>query len=147
MKKEILITIRGLQFEGEHDSEEIETILPGEYYKKNDWNYVLYEEGIEGTREVIKNIIKFKEKEFSITKRGAVNVHMIFEEKKKCMTNYLTPFGSIMVGLDAQKVHMQEEEEAILVNIDYGLEVNYEYMTDCTIHVEIRPRTAAEKLM
>ena len=36
MNKEVLISIRGLQFEEGTDENKIETITAGDYYKKND---------------------------------------------------------------------------------------------------------------
>ena len=32
-----------------------------------------------------------------LTKKGAVNVHMIFEKNKKNITYYNTPYGSLLV--------------------------------------------------
>lgn len=41
MTKEVMVSIRGLQFDQEMDSEEIETIQWGQYYKKNDTHYII----------------------------------------------------------------------------------------------------------
>ena len=65
---------------------------------------------------------------------------MVFEENKKNMTNYLTPYGSILIGLDTGKVTYTESEKEIRVNVDYALEVNYEYLADCKIEMHIRPK-------
>lgn len=140
MTKEVMVSIRGLQFDQEMDSEEIETIQWGQYYKKNDTHYIIYDELMEGCDEPTRNIIKFKEHEMNLTKRGTVNVYMVFEENKKNMTSYLTPYGSILIGLDTSRVTFTEEEKEISVNVDYALEVNYEYLADCRIEMHIRPK-------
>ena len=111
MTKEVMVSIRGLQFDQEMDSEEIETIQWGQYYKKNDTHYIIYDELMEGCDEPTRNIIKFKEHEMNLTKRGTVNVYMVFEENKKNMTSYLTPYGSILIGLDTSRVTFTEEEK------------------------------------
>ena len=103
MTKEVMVSIKGLQFDQSADSEEIETIQWGQYYKKNGTHYVIYDELMEGCEEPTKNIIKFRERELNLTKRGLVNVYMVFEENKKNMTNYLTPYGGILIGLDTSK--------------------------------------------
>ncbi len=139
MTKEVMLSIRGLQFEQGPGSEEIETIQWGQYYKKNDTHYVMYDELMEGFDEPIHNVIKFKEHEMSLTRRGLVNVYMVFEEKKKNVTNYLTPYGSILVGLDTNSVNWEEGEEEITLSVEYALELNYEYLTDCRIRIRIRP--------
>ena len=84
MTKEVLLSLRGLQFDAvSMDGDKIETILPAEYYKRNDSHYVIYDEAVEGFGEGTKNILKFKNHSLDLTKKGLVNVHMIFEENKK----------------------------------------------------------------
>ena len=34
-----------------------------------------------------------------VRKKGAVNVHMVFEPGKKNMTYYTTPFGTLQLGI------------------------------------------------
>ena len=103
-------------------------------------SYIIYDELMEGCDEPTRNIIKFKEHEMNLTKRGTVNVYMVFEENKKNMTSYLTPYGSIRRGLVTSRVTFTEEEKEISVNVDYALEVNYEYLADCRIEMHIRPK-------
>lgn len=146
MTKDVLLAIRGLQFDADNDENKIETINPARYYNKNDQHYVVYDEITEGFSESTKNIIKFKEHSMDLTKRGLVNVHMVFEENKKNMTSYSTPYGNILIGIDAKKVTCTEEEEHIRVDVEYALEVNYEHLADCKIQVNIRSREAGMEL-
>ena len=140
MTKEVLLAIKGLQFDGSEDNTEIETLTNAEYYKRNNSHYVMYEEAFEGFHETAKNIIKFKENSLDLTKKGLVNVHMVFEENKKSITNYATPYGDIMIGIDARKISMREEPEQISVDVDYALEMNYEHMADCHISILLQAR-------
>ncbi len=139
MTKEVLLSLQGLQFDAvSADGDKIETITPAEYYKRNDSHYVIFEEAMEGFQEKTKNVIKFKENSLDLTKKGLVNVHMIFEENKKNMTNYATPYGNILIGIDARSVRLKEKEERI--EVDYALEVNYEHFADCKIKMDIRAK-------
>lgn len=141
MTKEVLLSLQGLQFDAvSADGDKIETITPAEYYKRNDSHYVIFEEAMEGFQEKTKNVIKFKENSLDLTKKGLVNVHMIFEENKKNMTNYTTPYGNILIGIDARSVRLKEREERIEVDVDYALEVNYEHFADCKIKMDIRAK-------
>lgn len=141
MTKDVLLSLRGLQFDViSADGDKIETITAAEYYKRNDSHYVIFDEAMEGFRESTKNIIKFKESSLDLTKKGLINVHMIFEENKKNMTNYSTPYGNILIGIDARSVRMTEEEERIKVDVDYALEINYEHFANCKIKMDIRAR-------
>ncbi len=140
MTKEVLLSLKGLQYQAGEGSDEIETITPAEYYNKNGNHYILYDEVTEETEEPVKNIIKFREDYLEVTKKGTVNVHMVFEEKKKNITNYTTPYGEIIVGVDTERVQMNQEEERILVQVEYALDVNYVHMADCTISVDVRSK-------
>ena len=146
MTKDVLLAIKGLQFDMDNDENKIETINPAQYYNKNNQHYVVYDEITEGFSESTKNIIKFKEHSMDLTKRGLVNVHMVFEENKKNMTSYSTPYGNILIGIDAKKVSCKEEEEHIRVDVEYALEVNYEHLADCKIRMNIRSREAGMEL-
>ena len=105
---------------------------------------MIYEEASEGFQETTRNVIKFKENSLDLTKRGLINVHMVFEENKKNMTNYATPFGNILIGIDARKIKVSEEEEGIHVDVDYALEMNYEHVADCRITMNIQPKGDAQ---
>lgn len=141
MTKEVLVSIKGMQFDGE-SGDTIETMNFAQYYLKNDGHYLLYDEVEEGESQVTKNILKFKGKSFEMTKRGLVNVHMVFEEGQKHMTNYSTPFGDILMGMDTSKVEIKEAEDGSKMNItvEYALEVNYEFLADCKIEIDITAR-------
>ena len=144
MTKEVLITIQGLQFDAEAQNDEeldkIESIYPGEYYMRSGSHYILYEELMEEEVTPIKNVIKLRDKEFTLTKKGIINTQMVFTEGKKNMTSYVTPFGNIMIALDTEKIVVEETDEELKIHIDYGLEANYQYIADCHITVTVTTR-------
>ena len=140
MTKDVLLFIKGLQFESENEANDLETVTAAQYYKKNNNHSVIYEEATEGFRDTTKNIIKWNGQTLDLTKKGLVNVHMIFEEKKKNVTDYKTPFGSILIGIDTHQIRVEENEEQIHVNVDYALEINYEHLADCQISMDVRAR-------
>lgn len=144
MTKDVLITISGLQFAEGADNEPVEVITSGVYYKKNGKHYILYDEVTEGTEQTTKNIIKLGDGLMDVTKRGGLNVHMMFEKDKKNVTYYYMPYGSLLVGIDATKVLIEEGEHDINVTVDYALDINYEHMADCTITMNVRSKNAGD---
>lgn len=156
MTKDVLITVRGLQFDrggtdadnvntdkantGEGNTATIETMLPGAYYEKNGSHYILYEEMMEGFREPTKNKIKFGEHFLELDRSGPVNVRMVFDENKKTMSNYNTPYGNIPIGIDTKKIHITKEPDRITVDVDYMLEAHNEYLADYRILIDIRSK-------
>ena len=99
---------------------------------------------MEGFEETTKNIIKLSDGFMDITKRGAANVHMMFEKNKKNVTYYYTPYGSLLIGIEATKIEMEETEQDIHVTVDYALEVNYEHMADCKIKMNVKSKNAGD---
>lgn len=140
MTKEVLVTISGLQMVEESGKENVQIITAGNYYKKNNAHYIVYEEMTEGSSEPTKNLIKIREDKMDVTKRGSSNVHMVFERNKKNSTYYFTPFGSLLIGIDAKDILVEEEEQNIDIKVDYELEVNYEHLADCTILMNVKSK-------
>lgn len=141
MTKEVLLTLQGLQFDQrEVDSDKIEMVTVGDYFKKNDRHYVVYEEITEGFEQPTKNRLKFSDHMVELTRNGLVNVHMVFQENKKNMSNYNTPFGQILVGIDTKRINIDEKEDNIVVDVDYSLDINYEFLSDCHIKIDIRSK-------
>jgi uncharacterized beta-barrel protein YwiB (DUF1934 family) len=75
-----------------------------------------------------------------LTKSGLVSVQMVFEEGKKNLTQYNTPYGSLMMGVEATKMQFAETEDIIKINVDYALEINEEHSADCNIRITVRPK-------
>lgn len=144
MTKNILLKISGLQFSADNNDpnepEPVEIIAPGEYYFKNGKHYIMYDEFMEGFDSVTKNVLKLQDDSLEITKRGSSNVHMVFEKDKKNMTCYTTPFGSMLMGIDARSISIKESEKEIHAQIEYGLDVNYEHLADCTIDLVVQSK-------
>lgn len=140
MTKDVLVTVKGLQYslDGEGgDDQRIETITRGNYYLKNGKHYVTYEESPDGSVN-IKTMLKFDESFFELTRKGQYSVHMLFEEGKKNYTDYRTPFGNFVVGIDTSSIEIKEKEKEILLHIDYDMDMNYEHLAKCNIDVCIQ---------
>lgn len=146
MTKDVLLSISGLQFaaQDEEDATPVEVITAGDYYKKNGKHYILYDEVTEGYEGNTRNIIKLTEDSLDITKKGVSNVHMIFEKNKKNVSYYNTPFGSLLIGIDAKSVDIAETDDNIDVKVKYNLEVNYEHLADCSIVMNIKSKESGE---
>lgn len=139
MKKNVLISIVGLQYEIDKD-DPIEVITVGEYYLRNGKHYLNYDEISEDNDGVTSCTMKIVDKQVNIIKRGTANVNMVFEEGSKNTTMYQTPFGELQVGILANRVNIVEKEDNITVEIDYALDINYSHVSECSIKIQIKPR-------
>lgn len=144
MTREVQLVINGLHMSELADAEDagreaanVETVSQAQYFKKNDSHYLLYEDMVEGAEQSSQNRIKFKNNMLEITRRGAVSTHMIFEENKKHMINYTTPYGNFLMGIDTGRVQVEETEDTIGVKVEYALEIDGEAFSDCKISITI----------
>ena len=137
MTRDVLITISGIQMIDEDDSD-VEMMVRGDYYQKNGKHYILFEEMMEGFEGKVKNVIKVSGRGIDIIKRGIANVHMQFEKNKKNLSCYTTPLGDMVVGIQANKIRINEEPDSLKVDIDYSLDVNYKHLSECSIRVDVQ---------
>ena len=141
MNKDVLIHVRGLHvLDGDGDQEPIEMVVPGQYYYKNGSHYLRYEEIMEDFREPTINYIKMSPTGVEVRKKGLVNVHMVFEQGKKNMTYYTTPFGTIQMGIAATNLDLEESEENLNMKVDYALDMNEQHVADCYLAIQAQPK-------
>lgn len=138
MKEKVFVKVKGLQFaNGQEEEDIIEVINVGRYRIINGSEYVKYDEVYEESTQKSTNTIKISEKCVDITKKGLVTAHMSFVEGEKTMTFYDTPYGSIYLGIFAQNIQIERDEDDIRISIDYSIDMNYEKVADSHIDIEI----------
>lgn len=135
MNKDVMISIKGMHFDVSEQGDDIETIQTGQYYTKGQMHYIIFDEPIEGSSNVTKNMIKFNESSMSLTKKGAINTSMLFDTQQKNLTNYSTPYGNLVIGIDTHSISIKEFSNEIRLKVNYSLDVNYEFLTDCDIEI------------
>lgn len=141
MDKYVLIHVCGLQMlEDSIEQEPIEMVVPGEYYFRNGSHYLRYEEMQEDFEQPTINYIKLSPEGVEVRKKGLINVHMVFEQGKKNMTFYTTPFGTLQMGIAATGLELTEQEDEICAKVDYALDMNEEHVADCYLTVQAQPR-------
>lgn len=137
MTKDVLITISGIQMIDKEDFD-VEMVVRGDYYQKNGKHYIFYEEIMEGFEGKVKNVIKVTGHSMDIIKIGIANTHMQFEKNKKNLSCYTTPLGDMVVGIQANRIRINEEPDSLKVDIDYTLDINYEHLSECSIRVDVQ---------
>ncbi len=142
MNSKVLITIKGIQHEFEDIFDTgIQTIQQGIYKQVSGKHIVTYEELSEedngGSPSTVKNMLKIDSDSVSLTKHGQISTDMLFKEGYYHLGVYETPFGTLQAGFITSKLSISEELDSIDIQIDYGLELNYSHVSDCTIFINI----------
>lgn len=141
MNREVELVLSGLHdTEGASDKDAVKTAQTAQYFKRNDSHYLLYEENMEGFDGVCKSRIKFRDNLLELTRRGAVDMHMIFEENKRHMIPYNTPYGQLMLGIETSRVLVEEQEDQIHVTVEYTLDHEGEPLSESCLKIHIREK-------
>lgn len=121
-KHEVDVYING-HIEGQ---EQIMTQTVGIMYYVDDKIFVVYDERFGGDLEQTKNTVIIEGKQIRISKKGAVNANMIFEEGLVNNTVYTTFAGPIPLSIETKKLEYKTKENGVDIElrytIDYGLE-------------------------
>lgn len=138
MTKDVLVTISGVQFDIEDEA--IELVTDGTYYLKNGKHYILFEEQSESNGPVTKNMVKFNENSFEMTKKGGSNSYLLFDKQRKTSTLYHTPAGPMQIDVVTRNFSVTETEKELVVKINYTLDINYNFISECEVNFKVQAR-------
>ena len=101
MDKSVIISIKGRQSYENVEDETIELVTEGLLAKEGEGAYTLsYQEseltGLEGTLTTFQ----IEDGRITLMRHGEVNSQMVFEEGRRHLSMYNTPYGALAVGSD-----------------------------------------------
>ena len=138
MTRNVLVTVTGYQNSPQSGEDTIEIMAPGSYYFKGGKHILLYEEAMDETQAMTKNLVKFTPGYLEVTKSGQVETHMLFMEGQETLSHYATQFGDIQMGFRTSDVVVYENEDSIQVCACYAMDVNCQFAADCRLTIQIR---------
>lgn len=123
MRKTVLVTIRGTRTSELGEQETIELVTKANYYQKKSSFYIVYSEseisGLAGTT----TYLKAEPSRVTLKRMGTAELKQVFEEGIHHEANYITPFGSMWVGVLPWKVEVDLTEVGGSINLEYELEL------------------------
>lgn len=140
MDRNVMLRISGLHQAETGESDRLETVTEAEYFERNGARFCLYEEREEGAVCVSKSRIKLYGDRVELVRQGSLKTCMVFEEGKVHSAPYRTPCGELRLSVSTKKIRMLEREDSIRVFIEYGLEADGAFLSDCRMEIEIRNR-------
>lgn len=137
-KKDYVITIRGLQSYDDDDDVDIEMMAEGDFSVEDGKFFIDYDEteatGMEGTKttiEIDKNYV-------SLTREGAVDTTLLFIEGRQTSSYYDTPYGTMMMGINTEKVNADLTESGGTVDVKYSMSMNNLFSGTNTFQIRVR---------
>lgn len=135
MKKDVLVTVSGLQMMPDGD-DTIEVTTAGTLYERNGKRYLLYDEIGDDAELVIRNTIEITPSRVEVRKRGVISALMCFEQDQKLRCLYSTPYGRLELGIFTRDIELKESNDSFELSLDYRLEVNNEHISDSRIRIK-----------
>jgi uncharacterized beta-barrel protein YwiB (DUF1934 family) len=115
----------------------IEFITSGSFSAVNNRYLISYEEseltGMDGT----KTSLSVENGVVTVSRTGEFSSQMIFEKGQKHLCLYETPFGSVVIGINAQMIELKMDEHGGSLDIGYSLEVDNEIATHNRFTVKV----------
>ncbi|MDR0406251.1 MAG: DUF1934 domain-containing protein [Clostridiales bacterium] len=137
MKKDVIISLKGRQTDGEEHGE-IELVTEGSYYKEDGNYYVTYDEtevtGMVGTTTTLK----IEADKITMLRCGQNNSQMIFEKGRRHLCCYETPFGAFTIGVRSNNVSIDVSENGGEISAEYRVEIDNNASGSNDFHLRIR---------
>ena len=124
-KLPVLLSIRGEQYFDDIDPDATELMTEGTMEVTEGGIVLSYEEseltGMEGTTTTFE----VKGPRVTLTRSGAVNSQMVFEEGRQHTSLYETPFGELSVDIQTSELKHNLSERGGLMEIKYSIAVEH----------------------
>jgi uncharacterized beta-barrel protein YwiB (DUF1934 family) len=139
MDKPVIISIKGMQSYEDQNNEPIELITEGRLAGDLDSGYTLsYQEshitGLEGTLTTFQ----IEKGRITLLRVGEVNSQMVFEEGRKHLSMYETPYGALTVGVNTHKAHSNIGEAGGDIEINYAIEIDHAVAGENFFQINVR---------
>ena len=124
-KLPVLLSIRGEQYFDDIDPDATELMTEGTMEVTEDGIVLSYEEseltGMEGTTTTFE----VKGPRVTLTRSGAVNSQMVFEEGRQHTSLYETPFGELTVDIQTSTLKHNLTQRGGVMEIKYSIAVEH----------------------
>ena len=146
MDKSVIISIKGRQSYENVEDETIELVTEGLLAKEGEGAYTLsYQEseltGLEGTLTTFQ----IERDRVTLLRVGEVNSQMVFEEGRRHLSMYDTPYGALSVGINTRKMRAELDARGGNIEIDYAIEIDHALAGQNLFRIHVREKGPAIK--
>jgi len=138
INKEVIISVKGTQNNGKGEPTLLELVTEGKYYKNDHEFEVTYNEteitGMVGTITTIS----ISPQKVILTRMGAINSQLVFEQGHKHVSYYETVHGAFTVGVSTSSMEVKVDEHGGEIMVEYLLEIDNAITGDNDFFMSIR---------
>lgn len=123
--KDVIISIKGTQKYENADQDVIELVTEGRLEREGGSYTLSYQEseltGLEGTLTTFQ----IEPERVTLLRVGEYNSQMVFEEGRRHMAMYNTPYGAMTVGVNTRHLLAELDDQGGDIEIDYAIEIDH----------------------
>ena len=125
MTDNVIISIKGKQLYAESSPDEMELVTSGTLHWDDQGGCtVTYQEseltGLEGTT----TRLHIHGRRVTLLREGSINSQMVFEEGRRHLSMYETPYGALSIGVNTRRMRSTLGEAGGDLEIDYAIEID-----------------------
>ncbi len=139
MEKEVLITINGTHTDPDNITDTVSLKVSGQSFVRGEFTYLIYEEKVDESDEIIKSMIKLHDDCAVVTKRGAVDSSMVYKLGEDTFNHYATPYGVLKMDIHTDEIMIIETEDRIDITIEYYMATKGSRITTCSMEIVVTP--------
>ena len=140
MKKTVVLSIRGRQHYPEQEPEVIELVTDGTMeFSHGGWD-ISYEESALTGLEGVTTTFRVEPGKVILTRKGALNSRMIFEEGVGHDSLYQMPFGALMLTVKATSVFFDILPDGGVIDLSYNINIENTEAGVIDYHLDIRTK-------
>ena len=145
MEKDVVISIKGTQRYDNNDPDVIELVTQGRLTRDGESYTLSYQEseltGLEGTLTTFQ----IERDRVTLLRVGEVNSQMVFEEGRRHLSMYDTPYGALSVGINTRKMRAELDARGGNIEIDYAIEIDHALAGQNLFRIHVREKGPAIK--
>ena len=124
MEKDVVISLKGMQkYEG-NDPDTVELVAAGRLLKDKAGDTPSFQEseitGLEGTLTTIQ----VEGEQVTLMRMGEFNSQMVFQEGRRHLSMYNTPYGAMAVGVNTRHLLADLSDKGGDIETDYAIETD-----------------------
>lgn len=126
MTKDVKICVKGYQKDADGNENSDTTEETGLYYEKENLNFVI----IENAAKKQSARYKFNHRFLEIVRNGELDSKLYFEGGKEYVSNYITPYGQMLLNFKTKSFSIEQSEKQIEITVCYDLFHNEKLLSE-----------------
>ena len=137
----VIISIKGKQSYEDAEDETIELVTEGWLEEDGSDGFTLsYQEseltGLEGTLTTFQ----IEKDRITLMRVGEVNSQMVFEEGRRHLSMYNTPYGALSVGVSTRRMRSDLRRDGGSIEIHYAIEIDHAVAGQNLFQISVREK-------